>query len=96
MGLWAWHPVQITSLGAREEVWQPLQGAPRCGPREIGKDLSWSAGMSIPPSFALTAAAAGEARLVGSMNAGLHALATWHCEQSCGNGGDVAVPRWLG
>jgi len=52
--------------------------------------------MTIPPSFALTAAAAGDAGLVGSMNAGLHALATWHCEQSCGNGGDVAVPRWLG
>jgi hypothetical protein len=52
--------------------------------------------MTIPPRPARTALVDALAIAVGSTKAGLQALATWHCEQSWGNGGDVAVPRWLG
>ena len=74
-------------------MWQLLQAAPRCGPCETGKCLSWLAGTTIPPRPVLSEAVDELVMALGSMNAGLHAVATWHCEQSWGNGGEVAVPR---
>ena len=50
----------------------------------------------MPPNPALIALGADPVMAVGSTNAGLQELARWHCEQSCGNGGEVAVPRWFG
>jgi len=52
--------------------------------------------MTMPPRLALIAAGADPVMAVGSTKAGLHAVATWHWEQSWGNGGEVAVPRWFG
>jgi hypothetical protein len=47
--------------------------------------------MTMPPKPVVTAPV--DAMAVGSTKAGLQAPATWHCEQSCGNGGEVEVPR---
>jgi hypothetical protein len=50
----------------------------------------------MPPNPERIAPVVEPAKAVGSMNAGLQPLATWHCEQSCGKGGVDPVPRWFG